>query len=65
MIDGTHDTIDETNNKYIKFQDNFEDNDTSSSIVKTLPLVFRSHSYVIILGRAYLVCRSLSRYLSR
>ena len=26
MIDGTHDTIDETNNKYIKFQDNFEDN---------------------------------------
>jgi hypothetical protein len=29
MIDGTHDTIDETNNKYIKFQDNFEDNDSN------------------------------------
>jgi len=26
MIDTTHDTIDETNTKYIKFQDNFEDN---------------------------------------
>ena len=26
MIDTTHDNINETNNKYIKFQDNFEDN---------------------------------------
>jgi predicted nucleic-acid-binding protein len=25
MIETTHDTIDETNTKYIKFQDNFED----------------------------------------
>jgi len=29
MIDTTHDTIDETNTKYIKFQDNFEDDTTN------------------------------------
>jgi hypothetical protein len=29
MIDTTHDNIDETNNNYIKFQHNFEDNDTN------------------------------------
>ena len=29
MIDTTHDTIDETNTKYIKFQDNYEDNATN------------------------------------
>jgi len=29
MIDTTHDNIDETNNKYIKFQDNFEDNSSN------------------------------------
>ena len=29
MIDTTHDTIDEKNTNYIKFQDNFEDNATN------------------------------------
>ena len=29
MIDGTHDNIDETNNKFVKFQSNFEDDNTN------------------------------------
>ena len=29
MIDGTHDNIDKTNTKFVKFQDNFEDDNTN------------------------------------
>ena len=29
MIDGTHDNIDKTNNKFVKFQTNFEDDNTN------------------------------------